>query len=297
MINNYIKQQKYYFFGLFIGLSSRLKKFILGLKSPRPRMLDESDYEANLKYNQEIIKTILGLSTEPDFFVGKNVLEVGPGPDLMLGLLTLEYGVASYQAIDYFPVLSAPQWFYQKMSETLSNPAAIKAASELSHHDSGAKEVNVTNLSYKILGIEKLGETHKEYDLIFSKDVLEHVDDLNTAFEKMSQSLAPAGRMIHKIDFQTHTSFIQEADKLNFLRYSEYIYKKFVKFRGGPNRLRLPELLDIAKSKGFRIEKIYINKEMTPSELAEVKPYLSQYYKNFPESALMPLSAWVIFSK
>jgi len=295
MINNYLNQQKYYFLGLFIGLASRLKKFVLGLKSPRPRMLALSDYQINLTYDQDILKTIFGLNNKPDFFINKKVLEVGPGPDLMLGLLTLENGASSYQAIDYFPVLSAPPFFYKKISETLTNPVAIKAAQELSSSLPNSQEINVSNLSYKILGIEKLGSLQEKYDIIFSKDVLEHIDDLDSAFKAMKQSLTPNGYMIHKVDFQTHTSFIQETDRLNFLRYSENIYKKFVKFRGGPNRLRLPELIELAKASGFTIEKIYINKEMSESELAKIKPYLSQYYRNLPDSALSPLSAWIIF--
>ncbi len=295
MINNYFKQQMYYFLGLFIGLSSRLKKFVLGLKSPRPRMLALGDYETNLKYDQEIIRTIFGLVNQPDFFVDKKVLEVGPGPDLMLGLLILEKGAASYQAIDYFPVLSAPQYFYKKISETLGNPMALKAAQELSDLSPSTQEIKVSNLSYKILGLEKLSDTKEKYDIIFSKDVLEHVDDLDSAFKAMKQSLAPNGHMIHKIDFQTHTSFIQERDKLNFLRYSENVYKKFVKFRGGPNRLRLPELIELARANGFVIEKIYINKEMSASELAKIKPYLSQYYRNLPDNSLLPLSVWITF--
>lgn len=297
MINNYFKQQKYYYLGIFIGLSSRVKKFILGIKSPRPRMLNEQDYEANLKYNLNIIRNIQDLSADPDLFSGKRILEIGPGPDLMLGLLTLENGALSYQSIDYFPVLTAPQWFYQRMSETLKSSLAIQNAHELSNCAPGAKEVSVSNLSYQILGIENLRKTQNQYDLIISKDVLEHVDNLSAAFKEMQIALAPGGRMIHKIDFQTHTSFIQETDKLNFLRYSEYTYKKFVKFRGGPNRLRLPEVLDLATSHGFKVQKIYINKEISAAELAEIKPYLSEYYKNLPESALMPLSAWIIFTK
>lgn len=295
MIYNYMKQQIYYFLGLFIGLSSRLKKFILGLKSPRPRMLSLNDYEKNLTYDQEILQTILNLSEKPELFQDKNILEVGPGPDLMLGLLALEAGAKSYSAIDYFPVLSAPISFYEKIRNDLNTPIALKAVNQLINSLSKSEAIDSPEFSYKIRGIEELTSEPAKYDIIISKDVLEHVDDLNASFAAMRKSLIPGGVMIHKIDFQTHTSFIQEKDRLNFLRYSENIYNKFVKFKGGPNRLRLPELVAITQKNNFAIEKMYIDKEMGVSELARVKQYLSQYYKKMSDDALIPLSVWIIF--
>ncbi|MEI6529062.1 MAG: methyltransferase domain-containing protein [Candidatus Falkowbacteria bacterium] len=242
-----MKQQTYYILGLFIGLSSRIKKFILGLKSPRPRMLSLGDYDKNLNYDREILKMIMNLAANPDLFKDKNVLEIGPGPDLMLGLLSLESGASSYSAIDYFPVLSAPVSFYEKIKNDLKAPIALKAVDSVINSLSKSEAINSSDFSYKIRGIEDLKDEEVKYDIIFSKDVLEHVDDLDASFVAMRKSLASGGMMIHKIDFQTHTSFIQDKDRLNFLRYSENIYKKFVKFRGGPNRLRLPELISIAE--------------------------------------------------
>lgn len=290
-----MKQAIYYFLGLFIGLSSRLKKFILGLKSPRPRMLSLNDYQKNLTYDQEILHTILNLSEKPDLFSDKNILEVGPGPDLMLGLLTLEAGAKSYSAIDYFPVLSAPVLFYEKIKNDLKTPIALKAVNHLINSLSKSEAIDSFEFSYKIRGIEELTNEPAKYDIIISKDVLEHVEDLNASFAAMRKSLVPGGIMIHKIDFQTHTSFIQDKDRLNFLRYSENIYTKFVKFKGGPNRLRLPELVILAQKNGFKIEKMHIDKEMGISELAQVKKYLSEYYRKMPDNSLIPLSAWIIF--
>lgn len=290
-----MKQQTYYFLGLFIGLSSRLKKFILGLKSPRPRMLSLNDYEKNLTYDQEILQTFINLSDKPELFRDKNILEVGPGPDLMLGLLALEAGAKSYSAIDYFPVLSAPVSFYEKIKNELKTPIALKAVDSIINSLSKSEAIESPEFSYKIRGIEELTDEPAKYDIIISKDVLEHVDDLDSSFAAMRKSLIPGGIMIHKIDFQTHTSFIQDTDRLNFLRYSENIYTKYVKFKGGPNRLRLPELIALAQKNGFTIEKMNIDKKMGLSELALVKPYLSKYYKKMSDDSLIPLSVWIIF--
>lgn len=290
-----MKQQTYYFLGLFIGLSSRLKKFILGLKSPRPRMLSLNDYEKNLTYDQEILQTFINLSDKPELFRDKNILEVGPGPDLMLGLLALEAGAKSYSAIDYFPVLSAPVSFYEKIKNELKTPIALKAVDSIINSLSKSEAIESPEFSYKIRGIEELTDEPAKYDIIISKDVLEHVDDLDSSFAAMRKSLIPGGIMIHKIDFQTHTSFIQDTDRLNFLRYSENIYTKYVKFKGGPNRLRLPELIALAQKNGFTIEKMNIDKKMGLSELALVKPYLSEYYKKMSDDSLIPLSVWIIF--
>jgi len=295
MLNNYLKQNFYYFLGLFIGLSSRLKKFVLRLKSPRPRMLPTSDYKKNLDYDRGILNTLRELSGETNLFANKKVLEIGPGPDLLLGLLALELGAQSYSAIDYFPVLSAPRSFYENLKKDLRAPKALKAVDQIAASLSENKPIDYSEINYQILGIEELAATKNKYDFIFSKDVLEHVDDLNAAFRAMRASLVPGGRMIHKIDFQTHTSFIQDKDRLNFLRYSDYIYNTFVKFKGGPNRLRLPEVIALAKANGFEIEKVQIDKQMEAGELKQFKGFLSKYYRNLDDNSLLPLSAWIIF--
>jgi len=295
MLNNYLKQNFYYFLGLFIGLSSRLKKFVLRLNSPRPRMLPLSDYKKNLDYDRGILNTLRELSGGLDIFSDKRILEIGPGPDLLLGLLALESGAQSYSAIDYFPVLSAPLSFYENLKKDLRAPQALRAVDQVCSSLSENKPINSPEIKYQILGIEKLDETENKYDFIFSKDVLEHVDDLNSAFRAMRSSLASGGRMIHKIDFQTHTSFIQDKDRLNFLRYSDYIYNRFVKFRGGPNRLRLPEVIALAKANGFEVETIRIDKQMEVNELKQSKRFLSEYYRNLDDNSLLPLSAWIIF--
>ena len=295
MLNNYLKQKFYYFLGLFIGLSSRVKKFILRLNSPRPRMLPLSDYKKNLDYDQNILNTLSELSGDYHLFENKKILEIGPGPDLLLGLLTLESGAESYSAIDYFPVLSAPLSFYENLKKDLRAPKALRAVENILSSLPADKPIDSPEINYQILGIEKLLETKNKYDLIFSKDVLEHVDDLNSAFRAMRASLIAGGRMIHKIDFQTHTSFIQDKDRLNFLRYNNYIYNNFVKFKGGPNRLRLPEVISLAKANGFEIEKIQIDKQMEADELKKSKRFLSEYYRNLDDSSLLPLSAWIIF--
>jgi SAM-dependent methyltransferase len=41
-------------------------------------------------------------------------------------------------------------------------------------------------------------------DMIFSQAVMEHVDDLQTAYEKMHQWLKPGGIISHEIDFRCH---------------------------------------------------------------------------------------------
>jgi len=221
----------------------------------------------------------------------------------------LESGASSYHAIDYFPVLNAPISFYENLKKDLKEPQALIAAGQIINSLSKKIPIEYPIISYRILGIENIidkknlntntGEIRSinKYDLIFSKDVLEHIDDLNLAFREMYKCLEINGTMIHKIDFQTHTSFIQEKDRLNFLRYSDYVYNKFVKFKGGPNRLRMPELIFLAKTVGFKIKKIHIDKKMTKNELASVRGYLNKNYKNLANNHLIPLSAWIMFEK
>ncbi len=297
MINK-SKQHLFYFLGFSIGLLSRVKKFILNLNAPAPRPFSNSDYIKNLDYDSEILKTMLAFSGQGDFFRDKYILEIGPGPDLMLGLMLLDGGAKYYQAIDFFPVLSSPPYFYANLRARLSSLPAQLATDQVIKAIKNKTPLETRQIGYKIISItdQSLVATEKnKYDLIFSKDVLEHVSDLGAAFKNMRQLLRPGGRLIHKVDFGTHTSFIQDVDRLNFLRYSDSVYERFVKFNGGPNRLRLNKLIEIASKNGLEVEKIQIDKQMSPEELAACKDYLSKNYRNLPDKELIPLSAWIMF--
>jgi SAM-dependent methyltransferase len=45
-----------------------------------------------------------------------------------------------------------------------------------------------------------------ELDLVFSQACLEHIDDLEGAYDSMARWLKPGGYISHQIDFQSHGS-------------------------------------------------------------------------------------------
>lgn len=170
------------------------------------------------------------------------VAELGPGTSLGVGLAALICGVDKYSALDMvrhsgsnkcvstfdeivelyrsqadipgseeFPSIFATLEDYSFPSHILSDDhmkavladdriAALRA--ELEDIEAGAERTASISFvaPWNSEGILDKGSI----DLIISRDVLEHVDDLEITFLRFSQWLQPSGAMSHEIDYKAH---------------------------------------------------------------------------------------------
>jgi SAM-dependent methyltransferase len=96
-------------------------------------------------------------------------------------------------------------------------------------------------------------------DIIISTSLLEHVYDLEKAFNEMKRVLKKDGQMFHSIDLRDHFFFDYP---LHFLRYSPWWWKNFyTKPETFTNRHRLIYYLGLIKKHGFEI--LYKHTEST----------------------------------
>ena len=103
-------------------------------------------------------------------------------------------------------------------------------------------------------------------DIIISTSLLEHVYDLEKAFNEMKRVLKKDGQMFHSIDLRDHFFFDYP---LHFLRYSPWWWKNFYTKPGTfTNRHRLPYYLDLIKKNGFEI--LYKYTEYTKQETKKI---------------------------
>jgi SAM-dependent methyltransferase len=298
-----LKNYCLYLLGLFIAILNKLRRIFTGYRNPRPisgkKILD------NIKYDYEVVnnfeRRIKDVMEAIFSFKNKDVLEIGPGPDLGTGLFFMGRGVKSYTAIDKFKLIADNKNFYEKLIDFSAGKREVildrikKVTGELKFFN-GKNEIVSDNFKYLNMAAEDMANISNEYDLIVSQAVLEHIDNPLRVFKNMHGALKEGGIICHEIDFKTHTSFIRDFDPLNILRYGDRLYDK-IKFKGSPNRLRINDYKKIAEEAGFKNIIIIPLNELNNAEVLQVKNNLAKPFADYEDENLKVLSAVLIARK
>ena len=231
----------YFPIGLAVLVLNKIRYFVLGYKSPRP--FDISQTQQAIDYDVDVIKHwIMFLSAYTNNNVSikdKNILELGPGADLGVGLITLHMGAEKYNALDVNNlVANVPDIFYDEFFKKLpinnetNNVTFLKEQLELTK---SGKNDRLNYVCRDDFDISVFGEN--SIDIVFSQAAIEHFDDIEVAFKQLSAVVKPGGILVAEIDLNTHTRWLRDVDPLNIYRYPKWLYKA-LKFRGAPNRVR-----------------------------------------------------------
>lgn len=193
-------------------------------------------------------------------FDGRRILELGPGPDLGTGALTLARGARSYLAVDLFPLASdASSAFYRELGSALG------------------VRIDTSSLEYRLTTFPAMPDVDGEFDLIVSNATLEHFDDVPATFRRLGELAAPGCLMCHHVDAKTHMRWLKDRDPLNLLRYSASTYDR-MSFPGIPNRLRAQDYVDAAAAAGFSA-RIAPGKRAPTDYLERVRPALDGSFR------------------
>jgi SAM-dependent methyltransferase len=225
----------------FLALA-KTKNMLKGYSSPKP--FDVSETEKCAEYDINVVKhwlSHLQKYTHSDTFLpGKNVLELGPGSDLGVGIYLLSMGVAKYNACDVNDLLEGtPDRFYRFFL------ARLKSDNSQANMDLLEKQLNEaiagrpSQLNYVVRNDFDLVSAFgtNSIDLVFSQAAFEHFDDIDTTVAQLSKVCRPGAVVVAEIDLKTHSRWIRDKDPNNIYRYSRNVYEAFW-FRGIPNRVR-----------------------------------------------------------
>ena len=175
-----------------------------------------------------------------DRFRGR-AAELGPGDNVGVALLMRADGCAEVDLIDRY-VSHRDESQQKKIYEALAR------RHPLAHLRQGQdwNERSWSGIQWRFGPAETFferssstGETR--YDFIVSRSVLEHTYDPLFTLAGMARSLAPAGRLIHKIDFRDHGMFTPAHHELKFLEVPAPVYRRMTKNSGRPNRVLIHE--------------------------------------------------------
>lgn len=237
-----LRDNFYYMIGIVFLALAKGRNILRGYSTPKP--FDYSDVSRCVQYDINVVDHWLShlrdYTPGADSLVGMNVLELGPGSDLGIGLYLLARGCARYNAIDVHDLMGfTPDRFYDQLFEQIGCLAPNVDMDCLKEQLRKAKAETPSRLNYLVRDdfdiISALGES--TVDLVFSQAAFEHFDDIEAVVAQLSAVCKSGAILIAEIDLKTHTRWIRDKDPNNIYRYSDWVYDLF-RFRGIPNRVR-----------------------------------------------------------
>lgn len=257
-----------------------------------PRTFSSNDIDRAIDYDFKVVHGWLkSLSKYTQGSVrDKVIFELGPGPDLGIGLILLAMGAKKYIAMDVHPLLEQTSpIFYSRLLDTIKIEFPESDINSLQQELSKCLSDKDARLQYVVDPTFSLLNIQENVDIVFSQAAFEHFDDVPRVISELDKILNKGGYLIAEIDLKTHTGWIRDRDPLNIYRYSDW-YWNLLKFKGSPNRRRSCEYVDMIKKNGWQDVKITPLKTLDIEYVKNVKARLSKKFRNLDSEELSFLS-------
>lgn len=232
----------------------------------------------------------------PAFLSGKQVLEYGPGDIPGVALLMVAHGAESVVCVDRFPMLSLSSTnieILELLLKNLNSEARYRAESCFQKKGEPASGFS-SRIRYLIRpgGISGL---HQAVDLVISRAVLEHVNDLPATFNDMYQALRDGGLAVHEIDLKSHG--LHRTNPLDFLTWPSYLWSWMYAYKGVPNRLRINHYKEAACASGLHTLLLRPTQLAEKQDITAIRPYLAAPFRDISDEDLSWLGFWMVLKK
>lgn len=276
-----------------------IRNKIFSYKTPRPFPISQIDTAVNYDFQVvELLNRYLkSYSKEGVPLKDKVVLELGPGPDLGIGLILLTMGVKKYIAVDVHNLAKGtPTKFYENLLAILKErfPCSerIDLENQLFKYYKGVSE----KISYIVDQNFNISKIKDRVDIVFSNAAFEHFTNVEMTIKELNNIIKAGGILISTIDLQTHTRWIRDRDPLNIYRYNDFLWNLF-KVKGSPNRVRSFEYKDLLEKNGWYDIQIEPLQVLDEECLQKVRAALNNKFRNLDASELRMLSIIVMAKK
>jgi SAM-dependent methyltransferase len=265
----------------FLALA-KLQHLLRGYKTPRP--FSPADAERTVAYDLRVVeeweRALEQYGVGPGTFVGRSILELGPGPDLGVGVTLLAKGAASYAAMDVHRLaFDAHPAFYERLFQSLD--LDHEAATALQADIRAAQNERPTRrLEYLVRKDFDLPAAFagRKFDLFVSQAAFEHFDDVERTIQDLSTLAADNARLVFGVDLKTHSRWISERDPLNIYRYGDGLYRA-LSFKGSPNRVPLSSYVKALTEAGWTDIRTFDEVAVDEADFAAVKSHLHPRYR------------------
>ncbi|MHB0974334.1 MAG: class I SAM-dependent methyltransferase [Thiobacillus sp.] len=232
-----------------------------------------------------------------DFLRGKRILEYGPGDVPGVAILMVAHGASQVVCVDRFPMVRmSPKnvQIVKLMLERLPVPLRDRAGACFRHATHPESGFNPQLIDY-LVRPSGLSGLSNAVDLVVSRAVLEHVNDLPGTFRDMRAALKPGGIAIHLVDLKSHG--LHRENPLDFLSWPTWLWSMMYSAKGVPNRLRIDAYRDAVAQSGLEVIAMKPTVLASPEDVRRVRPDLAAPFMKLPDDDLSWLGFWLVCRK
>jgi SAM-dependent methyltransferase len=273
---------------LYYAQRSRLKRALSIPDRARSPVLDSGFDKAVDRYRR-ICRTLLAALPNTTSIQGSAVMEIGCGDclaaaDMMLGLGARHVHLVEHQAM---PITE----LHRKALQMSLAPDLPNRAEILTPGSSLSLSPAKATLHIGLLENISLPEP---VDLIYSFDVLEHVEDLDAFFSCCQRSLKPGGLSLHKFDLSGHELFEDPIPPLDFQTYPSWLFQlMFPRYRRAVGNFA-DQFFEAMLRHGFKIVQITPLRRAELDYLCEIRPLLRKAARTRSDETLSLLDLVVL---
>ena len=231
------------------------------------------------------------------FLRGKVVLEYGPGDLPGVAVLMVAFGAEKVYCVDRFPMVNISEknaGVLRRLLDGLSGARRSRLLSCFARPEDFSAGFDPKRIEY-VVKPHGLSFLHEAVDLVISRAVLEHVDDLKATFADMTRAMRPSATAIHLVDLKSHG--FHKKNPLDFLECPMWLWHAMYSHKGVPNRWRIDRYRAILSELPVRIIMIDPTTRALSSEVAAVRSKLAQPFRRISDEDLACLGFWLIFEK
>jgi SAM-dependent methyltransferase len=197
------------------------------------------------------------------------VAEIGCGDCLAAADMMLGLGARHVHLIEYFPIV-VTEAHSDALKPLVDDPMLPNQGMIF---DSDGIKLNATKVTAHQGLLENVG-IPEPVDLVYSFDVVEHVEDLDGFFACCAKMLNPGGVSLHKFDLSGHEYFEDPLPPLDFQTYPTWIFNIiFPKYRRAVGNFA-DTIINSMIDQGLEIIKIIPIRKADPEYLDEIWPQL-----------------------
>jgi hypothetical protein len=240
----------------------------------------------------------IGLDNIP----GKVIAEIGPGDAVPLALLFLAAGARRYVAVDRFlgDIYGSHALGLYSALEKILPDRLLDGLNHLYQTERCKSVSELLQLQDRVqlyrTPIERASEApNLNVDYIVSFNVCEHLADLPRALHGMRSMMAPAGLMVHRIDYGPHDIWQSYRNPLAFLTVPHLLWRLTTSNRGCPNRVRHNELMLMIRALGLKsVDRI--GRRASIADVSEARPYFASQFRTMDDEDIAVLDAEIVCS-
>lgn len=231
------------------------------------------------------------------FLAGKQILEYGPGDVPGVALLMVAHGAERVICVDRFPLVTYSDKNIQVLRQlinSLTGEARDRAAACFQIYDEPSSKFKDNYIQYLICP-NGLSGLISQIDLVISRAVLEHVNDLDATFDDMFHALRAGGVAVHLVDLKSHG--LHRNNPLDFLNWPKWLWAIMYSYKGVPNRLRVNYYRQALAKRHISILRLEPTILANANDILEIRPHLAKPFCNISDEDLSWLGFWLVFTK